>query len=62
MYSGEEIETKPETKSISKFLKWMGIMAIAAVPVVLILKKLRTEQSGTPDEDNGDIFADELSQ
>ena len=52
--------TPDETKKLSKFLKWVGIAALAAVPVILLVKKMNSKQSSAvEDEDN--IFDEELS-
>ncbi len=51
-----------ESKSITKLLKWIGIAALAAVPLLFILNKLRAHQVETTEDDSSNIFAEELSQ
>lgn len=43
-----------------KFLKWLGIAALFAVPAFLIFRKL-FERRAEYTEDEFDIFAEELS-
>ena len=51
--------TKDESKKLSNFLKWVGIAALAAVPVILLVKKMKAKQDAVHDE--SDIFDEELS-
>ena len=44
--------TADESKKLSKFLKWIGIAALAAVPVILLVKKLKTKQASVEDDSN----------
>lgn len=50
------------SKNVVKFLKWVGILALASVPVVLVLKKLASRRADSVDDDGSNIFAEELSQ
>ncbi|HLX11791.1 MAG TPA: hypothetical protein VKS81_03155 [Bacteroidota bacterium] len=50
---------KEETE-IKDVLKWLGIAVLAAIPVILLLKKLNPPQTGETVE-TADIFAEELS-
>lgn len=59
------INETPETselKNVTKALKWIGIVALALVPVILIFKRLTAKQARAADDDGSDIFAEELLQ
>ena len=56
----DDMITTDESKKLAKFLKWIGIAALAAVPVILLVKKLKTKQSAVK-EDESNIFEEELS-
>jgi len=47
-------------KSTMKVLKWAGIIALVAVPVVLFLKKRKAQETQEPSDDDTNIFASEL--
>ena len=51
-----------EEKSVFKILKWAGIIALVAVPVIMILKKRRSENTYEAVEDDSNIFAAELEE
>jgi len=42
-----------------RLLKWIGVAALVAVPVYLIVSKLRSEDEDIAIEDEYDIFAEE---
>lgn len=49
-----------ELKNVTKVLKWVGIVALALVPVVLVFKKLIAKRASQDGDDGSDIFAEEL--
>ena len=52
-----------EKPGVLKLLKWLGVAALVAVPVVVFLKKRKSPDSGhSVDDDSSNIFAAELSE
>ena len=52
-----------ENKGILKFLKWLGVVAIVALPLAIFLKKRKNEASSHPlPDDDSNIFASELEE
>lgn len=51
-----------EDKSLKKILKWAGVVALIAVPVIVFLKKKKTRSSGEDWDDESDIYATELEE
>jgi len=62
MMTEQETSMVEESKSIAKLLKWIGIIALAAVPILLIVNKLRARETDAVDDDSSNIFAEELLQ
>lgn len=52
-----------KNKGVLKFLKWVGIVALVALPLAIFFKKRKPETSSNsfPDEDSN-IFASELEE
>jgi biopolymer transport protein ExbB/TolQ len=48
-----------QEKDFKDVLKWIGIALLAAIPVVLLIKKL--SERGSEVVETSDIFAEELS-
>lgn len=52
-----------DDNGVMKFLKWAGIAALVAIPVVVYLRNRREEASSAPPPaDDADIFAAELEE
>ena len=51
-----------EEKNLKKVLKWAGIAALIAVPVIVLLKKKRNQHPDYDREDDSNIFASELDE
>ena len=49
-------------KGFIKVLKWVGIVALVAVPLAVFLKKRKPAESMSRVEDESDIFASELEE
>ena len=49
-------------KGFTKVLKWAGIIALVALPVMIILKKRKTQEAYSTLDDEANIFSDELKQ
>ena len=49
-------------KGLIKVLKWVGIVALVAVPIAVFLKKRKPAESMPHYEDDGDIFAADLEE
>ncbi|MBI4548180.1 MAG: hypothetical protein HY707_09375 [Ignavibacteriae bacterium] len=47
-------------KEFMTILKWAGVVALVAVPLVLFLKKLKAQEIDETTEDDANIFAGEL--
>ena len=51
-----------DEKKLGKIFKWVSIVALLALPIVVFVKKQKTEpHDRTPDEES-DIFAAELEE
>jgi hypothetical protein len=48
-------------KSLIKILKWAGIAALVALPIVVLLKKHKKDEFDPHLADEDDIFSSELS-
>ena len=46
---------------MNKVLKWAGIVALIALPVIFLMKKKPAEAHGTSEKDDSNIFAEELA-
>jgi len=44
------------------FLKWAGLAALVAIPVMVLLKKRKEQGGKLVEEDDSDIFASELEE
>ena len=51
-----------EDKSLVKVLKWAGILALIAVPVFLVLRKRKSQEEDSYNDDESNIFAAELEE
>jgi len=52
-----------DSKGVLKLLKWMGVVAIIALPLAFFLKKRKPEPpSYTLPDDDSNIFASELEE
>jgi hypothetical protein len=51
-----------EDKGLMKILKWAGLAALIAIPLVVILKKQNKSQRKDSLEDESNIFATELEE
>jgi len=52
-----------EDKGVLKFLKWVGIVAVIALPLAIFLKKRKPEPLTLPlQDDDSNIFASELEE
>ncbi|MDI6765779.1 MAG: hypothetical protein QME52_03020 [Bacteroidota bacterium] len=51
-----------EEKGINKILKWAGIAALIALPVLVLLRKRKVQESETNWDDESNIFAAELEE
>lgn len=51
-----------EDKTVNKFLKVIGIAALVAVPVFFLLKKKHQQEKENIQQDDSDIFSEELSR
>ena len=49
-------------EDMKKILKWAGIVALIALPVIVILKKRIAQQSEKSWDDEPNIFASELEE
>jgi len=49
-----------EDTGLKKILKWAGLVALIALPVVVILKKRKSSQAEISADDDSNIFSDEL--
>lgn len=45
---------------LKKILKWAGVIALVALPVVLLMNKRKKQKDQLPAEDELNIFSDEL--
>ncbi len=48
----------------TKLLKWLGVAALVAVPIAVLLRKVKKEKEEpeVAEDDNDDIFASELHE
>ena len=51
-----------ETEGLVNVLKWAGILALVAVPVYMIVKKVTERRSAPMDDDESNIFASEFEE
>ena len=52
----------PEDKNLSRVLKWIGVAALAAVPIFFIVKKIASSHSAQSNiDDDADIFSEDLA-
>lgn len=51
-----------DTKDVMKMLKWAGIIALIAVPVFIVLRKRKQQETDLTDNDDTNIFAAELGE
>ena len=52
-----------DDKKLPKFIKWAGIVALIALPVVVYLKARKANGERRPaDEEEADIFSPELHE
>ena len=52
-----------DDKGVLKFLKWVGIVAIVALPLAIFIKKRKPDTSRpTLQDDDSNIFASELEE
>lgn len=49
-----------EDKELVKILKWAGIVALIAVPIIVFLKKNKDKQSSNNLEDESNIYSTEF--
>jgi hypothetical protein len=49
-----------EEEGLVKVLKWAGILALVAVPVYMIVKKVTERRAASMDDDESNIFASEF--
>jgi uncharacterized membrane protein YjfL (UPF0719 family) len=49
-----------EEEGLVKVLKWAGILALVAVPVYMIVKKVTERRAESMDDDEANIFASEF--
>lgn len=45
---------------LKNILKWAGVIALVALPVVLLINKRKKQKDQLPSEDELNIFAEEL--
>jgi len=51
-----------EDKGLMKILKWAGLAALIAVPLIVFLKKRKDSISDDSPDDESNIFAAELEE
>ncbi len=51
-----------DERSLKKVLKWLGLVALVAVPLAVFLKKRKTVEPSTASDDDSDIFLSELQE
>jgi len=51
-----------EEEGLVKVLKWAGILALVAVPVYMIVKKVTERRASPVDDDEANIFASEFEE
>lgn len=51
-----------EGTGLKKILKWAGLLAIIALPVIVLLKKRKNCSSDVPEDDESNIFTAELEE
>jgi len=51
-----------EDKGLMKILKWAGLAALIAVPLIVFLKNRKDSASDNSSEDESNIFASELEE
>jgi predicted transcriptional regulator len=56
----ESIIMMNEDKEIVKILKWAGIVALIAVPVIVFFKNKKDKQSSNNIEDESNIYSSEF--
>ncbi|HUL42720.1 MAG TPA: hypothetical protein VLY03_00015 [Bacteroidota bacterium] len=60
--SNDDLWIMEDENKLKLFLKWAGLAALVAIPVMVILKKRKEQDSRLPDDDDSDIFASELEE
>ncbi len=51
-----------DNKDFMKVLKWAGIIALVAVPVIMVLRNRHQQDAERVDDDEANIFASELGE
>ena len=51
-----------DENKLKLFLKWAGLAALVAIPVMVFLKKRKEQDGKVVDDDDSDIFASELEE
>ncbi len=56
--------SESDTDSGTKLLKWVGVAALLALPIAVLLRKVKKEKEepAVVDDDSDDIFASELHE
>jgi uncharacterized membrane protein YjfL (UPF0719 family) len=51
-----------QEEGLVKVLKWAGILALVAVPVYMVFKRVTERSAGSIDDDEANIFASEFEE
>ena len=51
-----------DERTVLKFLKWVGVVALVSLPLVVLLRNRKSQNTETFKEDESDIFASELRE